>query len=330
MDFSVLDIPLIDFLQIDLPALLVAIFAAIICAIPGSFLVLRKQSLIGDTISHVALPGIVAGFLLSGTLAAVPMTLGALGAALVSVLLIELIRALGRVETGAAMGVVFTSMFALGVIMLEQTGASGVHLDVEHALYGNLESTLWLGLKKWSDLWSARGWETMPLKLQQLSIALVCVVAFVSIFFKELKLSTFDPLLATLLGFSTRIMSFGLVIATALAAVSAFGAVGAILAIAMFICPPSAARMLTDSLSRQLWLSTLYAIVSAILGYGFAAFVPLILRADFALNAAGMIAVVAFILQFMTILLAPRYGILGRQGKPEIQTEKSLFREEPF
>ncbi|WP_343560648.1 metal ABC transporter permease [Kiloniella sp. b19] len=323
MDFSVLDIPLIDFLQIDLPALLVAVFAAIVCAIPGSFLVLRKQSLIGDAISHVVLPGIVAGFLLSGTLAAIPMTLGALGAAVISVLLIELIRVLGKIETGAAMGVVFTSMFALGVVMLEQTGSSGVHLDVEHALYGNLESTLWLGLEKWSDLWSARGWETMPLRLQQLSIALICVVAFVSVFFKELKLSTFDPLLATSLGFSARIMSFGLVIATALAAVSAFGAVGAILAIAMFICPPSAARMLTDRLSSQLWLSALYAGLSAILGYGLAAFGPLVLGTDFALNAAGMIAVVAFVLQFVTMLLAPRYGILSRRIKSEIETEKA-------
>jgi manganese/zinc/iron transport system permease protein len=140
------------FLQFDLPSLLLGILAALSCAIVGNFLLLRRQSLMGDTISHVVLPGIVGGYLLVGTMSTWAMMGGAGVAALVSVVLIAVVRDLARVESGAAMGLVFTTMFALGVVMLEQSGARAVHLDVEHALYGNLESAVWLEAESWGDL----------------------------------------------------------------------------------------------------------------------------------------------------------------------------------
>ncbi|WP_020592931.1 metal ABC transporter permease [Kiloniella laminariae] len=307
-----MDLPLADFLQIDLPALLVAVLAGLCCGLPGNFLVLRRQSLIGDAMSHVVLPGIVVGYLLSGTLDTLPMLLGALSAALISALLIEGIKRLGKIEAGAAMGVVFTSMFALGVLILEQTGASGVHLDVEHALYGNLESTLWLGLNDWKDLLSPTGLEQMPNSLQRLLGVSLLVILLTVAFFKELKISTFDPEMASSLGFSARLISIGLVVMTALSAVAAFDAVGSILVIAMFICPAATARMWTDNLSRQLWLSAVFATLSGITGYLAAAFAPLLLGADFALNAAGMIAVVASVFQCVSMIFAPDHGKLGR------------------
>ena len=141
-----------EFVALSLPPLLIGLFAAVACALPGNFLVLRKQSLIGDAISHVVLPGIVVAFLLTGRVAAWPMMLGAAAAALVAVVLIEAIRRLGRIEAGAAMGVVFTAMFAGGVLLLEQSDTSNVHLDVEHALYGNLESLIWLDATGWGSL----------------------------------------------------------------------------------------------------------------------------------------------------------------------------------
>ncbi|MCZ4282372.1 metal ABC transporter permease [Kiloniella laminariae] len=307
-----MDLPLADFLQIDLPALLVAVLAGLCCGLPGNFLVLRRQSLIGDAMSHVVLPGIVVGYLLSGTLDTLPMLLGALSAALISAVLIEGIKRLGKIEAGAAMGVVFTSMFALGVLILEQTGASGVHLDVEHALYGNLESTLWLGLNNWQDLVSPSGLEQMPNSLQRLLGVCLLVILLTVAFFKELKISTFDPEMASSLGFSARLISIGLVIITALSAVAAFDAVGSILVIAMFICPAATARMWTDCLSRQLWLSAFFATLSGITGYLVAAFGPLLLGADFALNAAGMIAVIACVFQGISMIFAPDHGKLGR------------------
>ena len=113
-----------DFVQFSLTPILIGTLAAIACALPGNFLILRRQALIGDAISHVVLPGIVVAFLLTGTVAALPMLMGAGAAALVAVVLIEAVKRLGRIEPGAAMGVVFTSLFAGGVLLLEQSDTS--------------------------------------------------------------------------------------------------------------------------------------------------------------------------------------------------------------
>ncbi|NNG03621.1 MAG: metal ABC transporter permease [Inquilinus sp.] len=301
-----------DFLHIDLPALMAAVLAAVSCGLLGNFLVLRRQALIGDAISHLVLPGIVVGFLIAGEVLTVAMMAGALGAALVGVLLIEAIRRLGGIESGAAMGVVFTVMFAAGVVLLEQTGSAAVHLDVEHALYGALETTLWLTPTGWESLADPAVWATLPREVTTLAAVTAIVVAAIVLFYKELKIVAFDPDLATSLGFSARTVSAGLVVLVAMAAVAAFDAVGSILVIAMFICPASTARMLTDRLSRQLLLSVLAATLAGIGGYVLAAFGPFWFGGENSLNAAGMIAVVAGALQTLAMLLAPRYGVLPR------------------
>ena len=166
-----------EFVPLSLPPLLIGIFAAVACALPGNFLVLRRQALIGDAISHVVLPGIVVAFLVTGVISAWPMMLGAAGAALVAVVLIEAVRRLGRIEPGAAMGVVFTAMFAGGVLLLEQSDTSNVHLDVEHALYGNLESLIWLDATGWASLLDpvalaghVRALHADPEKVQEMSV----------------------------------------------------------------------------------------------------------------------------------------------------------------
>src|SRR4051812_22117411 len=141
-----------EFLQIDLPALTAAVLACISCALVGNFLVLRRQSLLGDAISHAILPGIVAGFLVTGSRAGLPVILGALAAAVVAGVLIEAVRRLGRLDSGAAMGVVFTVMFAGGVVLIEQGAARAVDLDADCVLYGQLEAILWLAPTRWSDL----------------------------------------------------------------------------------------------------------------------------------------------------------------------------------
>jgi manganese/zinc/iron transport system permease protein len=301
-----------DFLAIDLPAILVAVLSATSCGLLGNFLVLRRQALIGDAISHVALPGIVAGFLIAGTIATLPLMLGAMAAAVIAAGLIEIIRRAGRLESGAAMGVVFTSMFAIGIVLLEQTGASNAHIDAEHALYGNLESTLWLGVTDWADVFTwAAIWE-LPRQLVTLAGVTLAIALTIAVFFKELKVSTFDPGLAASLGLPVRTISTVLIVVVALAAVAAFEAVGSILVIAMFICPAATARMLTDNLARQLWLSVLVATIAGIGGYVLAAFGPQIWGDPNSLSAAGMIAVVAGTLQLVAMVAAPRYGILPR------------------
>ena len=301
-----------DFLSIDLPAILVSVLSATSCGLLGNFLVLRRQALIGDAISHVVLPGIVGGFLIAGTIATLPLMLGAMTAAVIAAGLIEIIRRAGRLESGAAMGVVFTTMFAIGIVLLEQTGASNAHIDAEHALYGNLESTLWLGVTGWSDALTWKALSQLPRQLVTLTGVTAAIAIMITAFYKELKVSTFDPGLAASLGLPVRTISTVLIVIVALAAVAAFEAVGSILVIAMFICPAATARMLTDHLSRQLWLSVLVATIAGIGGYGLAAFGPKLWGDTDSLSAAGMIAVVAGLLQTAAIIAAPRYGILPR------------------
>jgi len=305
--------PLQDILTIDFPAMATGALAALACALVGNFLVLRRQALIGDAISHVVLPGIVVAYWVTGGISALPMLLGALVAALIAAGLIETIRRLGRMEPGAAMGVVFTVMFAAGVVLLERTGGRDVHLDVQHALYGNLESTLWIGAEGWHSFVDPAALAALPRQLITLAAVAVTLLLLVVVFFKELRITTFDPALATALGFDARWIGLALVVATAAAAVAAFEAVGSILVIAMFVCPPATARMLTDRLSTQIALSGVVAVASGVLGYLLAAFGPGWFGLSVSLNAAGMIAVVAGAFQVTAMLAGPRHGVLARR-----------------
>lgn len=302
-----------EFVPLSLPPMLIGLFAAVACALPGNFLVLRRQALIGDAISHVVLPGIVVAFLLTGAIAAWPMMLGAAGAAVVAVVLIEAIRRLGRIEPGAAMGVVFTTMFAAGVLLLEQTDTSTVHLDVEHALYGNLESLIWLDATGWASLLDPVALAALPVELLRILVTLVGVTGFIWLFWRPLKLSTFDEGFARTLGIGTNLLGLALVIVAAVAAVAAFDAVGSIIVIAMFICPPAAARMMTNTLEGQVGWSVVFAILSAVLGYVLAGYGPLWLGARDAVSAAGMIATVSGVI----LALAARFGpCRSRSGAP--------------
>lgn len=282
-----------EFVALSLTPILIGILAGVACALPGNFLLLRRQALIGDAISHVVLPGIVVAFLITGVVSAIPMMLGAAGAAVVAVVMIEAIRRLGRIEPGAAMGVTFTAMFAGGVLLLEQSDTSTVHLDVEHALFGNLESLIWLDATGWASLFDPEALAFLPVELPRLFGVTVLVALFTWVFWRPLKLSTFDEGFAQSMGIRTGPLGFALVIVAALAAVAAFDAVGSIIVIAMFICPPAAARMMTNSLGAQVAWSVVFAVVSAILGYVLAGYGPLWLGAENAVSAAGMVATVS-------------------------------------
>ena len=294
-----------EFVPLSLPPLLIGTFAALACAIPGNFLVLRRQALIGDAISHVVLPGIVIGFLITGAATTWPMMLGAAGAAVFSVLLIEVIRRLGRIEPGAAMGVVFTTLFAAGVLLLEQSDTSSVHLDVQHALYGNLESLIWLDAVGWDSLLDPQALAGLPPELFRMAAVLALIVLLTFAFWRPLKIATFDEGFARTIGLPVATISLGLVIAAAIAAVAAFDAVGSIIVIAMFICPPAAARLMTNRLGPQVAWSALFAVLSAVLGYVLAGYGPLWLGFDNSVSAAGMIATVSGLILGLAALFGP-------------------------
>ena len=294
-----------EFVALSLPPLLIGCLSAVACALPGNFLILRRQALIGDAISHVVLPGIVAAFLIAGTISATAMMLGAAAAAIVAVALIEGIRRFGRIEPGAAMGVVFTAMFAGGVLLLEITDTSGVHLDVEHALYGNLESLIWLDATGWGSLVDPAALSGLPDELFRILVVLGLIVLLLVVFWRALAISTFDEGFAATLGLPVTALSLGLVVVSALAAVAAFDAVGSIIVIAMFICPPAAARLMTNQLGQQVAWSVAFALLSAIFGFVFAGYAPLWFGSANAVSAAGMIATVSGVILAVCALWGP-------------------------
>ena len=295
-----------EFVQLSLVPLLIGTLAALACALPGNFLLLRRQALVGDAISHVVLPGIVAAFLFTGTISTWPMMIGAAGAAILAVLLIEAVRRIGGIEPGAAMGVVFTTLFAAGVLLLERSDTSGVHLDVEHALYGNLESLVWFDATGWASLLDPLALGGLPPELSRMAVTACLIALLFAVFRRPLTLATFDEGFAATIGVPVRALSFGLVIVAAVAAVAAFDAVGSIIVIAMFICPPATARLLTDDLNRQIGWSLLAAVLSAVLGYVLAGYGPLWLGFSASVSAAGTIATVSGVFLALAALFGPR------------------------
>lgn len=294
-----------EFVQLSLTPLLIAILSAIACALPGNFLVLRRQALVGDAISHVVLPGIVVAFILTGVVSTGPVFIGAAAAAIVAAILIELVKRVGNVEPGAAMGVVFSSLFAAGVLLLEQSDTSGVHLDVEHALYGNLESLIWLAANGWHTLLDPEALADLPPELLRMAAVATVISALTAVFWRPLKISTFDEGFSQTVGIPAAVVSFALVIVSAMAAVAAFDAVGSIIVIAMLICPPAAARLMTNRLEIQILWSLVFAVVSAVAGYVLGGYGPLWLGSDYSVSAAGMIATVSGVILALAALWGP-------------------------
>ncbi|MEM6553323.1 MAG: metal ABC transporter permease [Planctomycetota bacterium] len=309
----------------DLFPLLAALLATATCGLLGNFLVLRQQSLMGDAISHAVLPGLVIAFIITSSRNPLLMFGGAAIAGLVTVVLIEAVKKLGRVEPGAAMGVVFSIMFALGVLLIEQAAARSVELHADCVLYGQLETLAWftapptlLGV---FQLTPAEFFAAVPRQVWTLAVMAALALGFVLFFFKELRIAAFDPGLATAQGISAGLMHYLLMAFVAAATVAAFEAVGSILVIAMLIAPAATARLLTDRLAPQITVSLLAAAVAATLGYLAATTIPLQLHAlgvlpsvinGNSVNAAGSITVVAGLLVAAAALLSPSHGLIAR------------------
>lgn len=297
---------------LDLFPLMAATLAALTCGLLGNFLVLRRQSLMGDALSHAVLPGLVIAFLITSSRNPLLMFGGAAVAGMVTVVLIELIKKLGRVEPGAAMGVVFSVMFALGVLLIEKAAASSVDLDADCVLYGQLETLVWFGAPPtFAGLWS---WDTlaaMPRQVTMLLVMLAMAIVFVSLLFKELRISAFDPGMATAQGIHAGLMHYLLMLFVAAATVASFEAVGSILVIAVLIAPAATARLLTDRLGSQILVSLVAAFICGMGGYLAATLIPAAFNAD-SVNAAGSMTVVAGLLVVLAAFFSPSHGIIAR------------------
>ena len=234
--------------SLDTWIVITGILSAIACGIPGCFLVLRKMSMMGDAISHAVLPGLALAFLFTHSRDSLSMFIGAAAVGVLTALFIDWVNRLGRVEESAAMGVVFTTLFALGLILIVR-GADHVDLDPGCVLYGAVELVP-------LDTVSVAGWP-VPRAVLKLSVMLLLNIGFVCALYKELLISTFDPALSDTQGIPSKWMNFLLMGMVATTAVAAFESVGSILVIAMMIVPAATAQLTTDRLSGMLWISGL-------------------------------------------------------------------------
>ena len=294
----------------DLWIIATAVVCSVSCGLLGCFLVLRRMSLLGDAISHAILPGLALAFIVTNSREPMAMLSGALVVGLLTAFLSTGLAKWGRVPEDAAMGVVFTSLFALGVILITWV-ARDVDLDPGCVLYGLIEFVPF-------DTMSIAGHE-IPRSFVWLLVMLAINITLVTVFFKELKIVCFDPYLATTMGISASLVHYGLMTAVTATSVASFEAVGSILVIAMLVAPGATAHLLTDKLSPMLWLAAIISAVSGTLGYILAVWINT--------SVAGMIATVALGLFVLTALVAPRHGIISKQARRVLLSVR-IFRED--
>jgi manganese/zinc/iron transport system permease protein len=284
--------------EIDTWIVVTGALLAMACALPGVFLVLNKQSMLGDAISHGVLPGVAIAFLMTGSREPWAMLLGAVIAGLLTGVLSQVVRRLGNVEDGASMGVVFCFLFALGLILV-RVAADRVDLDPDCVLYGAIETSV-------VDV------GVVPRVVVVSAIMLGFNAVVIALFYKELKIAAFDPALANTLGFSAMFLRQMLTVLTSVTTVMAFESVGSILVIAMLVAPAAAAMMISRNLPTVICLALLFAAASAPIGHLLAIFVfpamaAVIFRAPeiTSTSSAGMMAVAAGLI-FAGCLVAGR------------------------
>lgn len=289
---------------------LIAALVAIACAIPGVFLVLRKMALISDAISHSILPGIVIGFFITQDLNSPLLILLAALTGVITVVMVELIQKTGLVKEDTAIGLVFPALFSIGVIMIAKN-ANDVHLDVDAVLLGELAFAPF-------DRLLISGMDVGPKSLWVMGVVLLITLILLFLFFKELKVSTFDAGLSSALGFSPMIIHYGLMSVSSITVVGAFDAVGAILVVALMIAPAATAYLLTSDLKKMLWLSVGFGVFSAIAGYWMANLLDA--------SISGSMTTILGVVFLGVYLFAPRKGLLSVLYRQKQQrTEVSLI-----
>lgn len=311
-----------DWGSYDTWIVITAALAAVACALPGNYLLLRRQSLLGDALSHAVLPGIVLGYLCwsivessgwlprsqAAGLRHLVLFAGAACSGLLAVLAAEWTQRLGRVEAGSALGVIFTTFFALGLFLV-RLFADQAHIDPSCVLYGDLEMV---------TIDTIPG-TSIPRAAIINALAVAVNLALWVVCYKELQLAAFDPGLAETLGIPVARWHYAVAAVTAATVVAAFETVGSILVIAMLIVPAATARLLTDRLRVMLLASVIVAGLCAVLGYLAAITLPKMVFAQLGYEGvedagtAGMMSLAAGVLFVLALIAGPKHGLARRE-----------------
>lgn len=278
----------------ELEVQLVAVVTAVACAIPGVFLLLRRQALMSDAIGHSVLLGIVLAFLVVGSLDSPLLMVGAALSGLLMVVLVDVLKQTGLVAADAALGLVFPALFSVAVLLISLQ-AGHIHLDTDAVLLGELAFAPF-------NRFTPGGHDLGPIGLWQMGGILLLNLIFLLVFGKERLLAAFDPVQAAATGFRPgliQMLELGLV---SLTCVGAFDAVGSVLVVALMVAPPATARLLAERIGSLVWLSVAVAVLSALGGWQLALYLDA--------SIAGSMAAVSGLLFFLGLLFSPRSGLL--------------------
>ncbi|MDB0012794.1 metal ABC transporter permease [Schleiferiaceae bacterium] len=265
---------------------LTAVFTAVSCALLGAFLVLRKMTMVGDAISHAVLPGIAVAYWLSQSRASLWMFIGAAAVGVLATIIIELLRKKLKVQSDASIGMTFTTLFALGVILITFWSDS-VDLDQECVLYGEIAYVPF-------NTWSFSGLNMGPIALWSSGLLLLAVLAYTFIGFKGLKMSSFNEDYAAVLGIGVAAWNLSLMAMVSFATVVSFESVGAILVVALLVVPAATAYLLVEKLHLLLIGAGSIALLAALGGYALSRWMDT--------SIAGTVATLLGV-QFLIVLL---------------------------
>lgn len=293
---------------------LIACVVAVACALPGVFLVLRRVALLSDAISHAILFGIVIAFFVVQDLASPFLVIAATATGVLTVFLVELLNRTRLVKEDASIGLVFPVLFSIGVILISRY-AGNIHLDTDAVLLGEIAFAPF-------NRFEIGGADLGPKALWLMGGILIINLAVIIVFFKELKLVSFDAALASALGISPTLISYVLMTQVSITAVGAFDAIGSILVVALMIAPPATAYLLTDNLQRMILYSALIGIAAALSGYWIAHGLDV--------SIAGSMATMCGVLFGLAFVLVPERGLLAqamrrRRQKREFTTMMLLI-----
>ncbi|WP_291721685.1 metal ABC transporter permease [Bernardetia sp.] len=276
----------------DFQIILVGVLVAISCAILGCFLILRKMAMVGDAISHAVLPGIVIAFLVVQRFDSIFMLLGAAVLGVFTTLLIEFLHRQGKLQTDASIGVSFTFLFAVGVILIS-VFASKVDIDADCVLFGEIA---YVPLDVWRiDLGDGAILNLGATAAWWIGSVLLIILVFVSLFYKEMLLTTFDSSFASAIGINTSVWHYSLMSLVSLATVAAFESVGAVLVLAFLVVPPATSYLLTTNFKKMLLISCCIGTITAILGYYVASYLNASIAGTMT-SVAGVIFFIVFVL----------------------------------
>lgn len=273
----------------------VAILVAVACSLSGTFLVLRQMSMMADAISHTILLGIILGFFIVHDVNHPLLIIGVTLIGVLTVFIAELLNKVELIHEDAAIGLTFPLLFSIAIVLISYY-ARNVHIGVRAVLLGEIAFAPF-------NRFILNGIDFGPKAIYIMGIILLINLAYIIVFFKELKLVTFDESLAAVLGISPLIIHYSFMSIVSVTCVGAFDSVGSILVIAFIIGSPATAYLLTDNLQKMIGLSAIIGTISAICGYSIAVYLDS--------SIAGCIAAVIGTVFLLVLIFAPQRGLLA-------------------